>query len=105
MATVLSMLDRALILAQHELEALNAGNVEEAESYFMERSELLSKAYNNHDEVSTEDYVIKLIAIQGYNQLICEVGEELKASLRSDILASQKSTKAAKAYITTSYRY
>ncbi len=102
MAAVLTMLDRALILAQHELEALNAGNVEEAESYFMERSELLSLAYNQHDEVNNEDYVIKLIALQGYNQLICEVGESLKESIRGNILASQKTTKAAKAYMNSS---
>ncbi len=102
--STLTMLDRALILAQHELDALNEGNVEAAESHFMDRAEIITNAHKEHDEENSEDYVIKLIALQGYNQLICEVGEKLKDSMRVDILASKKSTHAAKSYMRLSHR-
>ena len=47
MSTNLTLLDRALILAQHELEAMRSGDVENAESHFHERIELMKKARNS----------------------------------------------------------
>ncbi len=50
MSTNLTLLDRALILAQHELEAMRSGDVENAESHFHERIELMRRAADVLDE-------------------------------------------------------
>ncbi len=104
MSTVLTMLDRALIHAQYELDALSSGDIEVAESHCSDRAELLNLVYQEHDEESNEDYVVKLIALQGYNQLICDAGEELKKSIHNELYGAKKSTRAAKAYMSTANR-
>ncbi len=97
--STLTMLDRAMILAQHELEALNEGDIENAERFFMDRAEILARAYKGHDEENNEDYVFKLVAIQGYNQIIYDVGTALKEEVLTDLRTMGKRTNAAKSYI------
>ncbi len=57
MSASLTLLDRALILAQHELDALRAGDVETAEQHFDERSALMDQALETMDEQDPDDYL------------------------------------------------
>ena len=98
MASSLTLLDKALILAQHELEAMRAGDVEAAELHLDQREILLDQAHAIHDEQTPEDYRLKLIALQGYNQLIHEEGTELLESIRHDLLVARDSGRCARSY-------
>ncbi len=99
----LTLLDRALILAQHELDAMRSGDVESAEEHFNEREGLMLEAARVMDEEEPDDYYVKLIAIQGYNQLIREEGAELLAQIRSQVVDIRQTTKAARGYARTVY--
>lgn len=99
----LTLLDRALILAQHELDALRRGDVEAAESHFHERSDLMDQAASTLDEQAPEDYRIKLIALQGYNQMIYEEGQNLLKTIRGDLLSSRSTMRQAKGYARASF--
>ncbi len=98
MSTNLTLLDRALILAQHELEAMRSGDVENAESHFHERIELMRRAADVLDEETPDDYRVKLIALQGYNQLIHEEGQELLDQIRCQLVAAKGSIRGVKGY-------
>lgn len=102
MSTSLTLLDRALILAQHELEAMRAGDVEAAEGHFGERSILMDQAADTLDEEDVDDYRVKLIALQGYNQLIHEEGQELLEQIRQQLMASRGTIKCNKSYVRAS---
>lgn len=99
MSASLTLLDRALILAQHELEAMRAGDVETAETHFGERSLLMDQAGETLDEEDVEDYRLKLIALQGYNQLIHEEGQELLETIRQQLLSSRKTLRRNRCYV------
>lgn len=94
----LTLLDRALILAQHELDAMRQGDVEAAESHFHERSGLMDQAASTLDEAAPEDYRIKLIALQGYNQMIYEEGQLLLKSIKEGLLKHRSTTRQARGY-------
>lgn len=94
----LTLLDRALILAQHELEAMRNGDVESAESHFNERTELMRQAVETRDEETVDDYRVKLIALQGYNQIIHEEGQELLEQIRAQLIAARGSMRGVKGY-------
>ncbi len=98
MPALLTILDRALILAQHELDALRAGDVETAELHFDERSILLDQAIETMDEQDPDDYRVKLIALQGYNQLIQEEGQELLEKIRLQLASARKTSRRARGY-------
>lgn len=98
MSASLTILDRALILAQHELDAMRAGDVERAELHFDERSLLLDEAYTTFDEQDPDDYRVKLIALQGYSQLIKEEGQELLEKIRRQLMDARFTTRRAKGY-------
>ena len=97
-STHLTLLDRALILAQHELEAMRTGDVESAESHFHERTELMRQAADTLDEETPEDYRVKLIALQGYNQLIHEEGQELLEQIRSQLISARHTIRGVNGY-------
>ncbi len=97
----LTLLDRALILAQHELDAMRSGEVEAAEEHFNEREGLMAEAARVMDEDDPDDYYVKLIAIQGYNQLIREEGAELLEQIRAQVVDLRQTTKAARGYART----
>jgi hypothetical protein len=99
MSIGLTLLDKALILAQHELEAMRTGDVETAELHLEQREILLDRAYATHDEQAPEDYRLKLIALQGYNQLIHEEGRELLESIRHQLLNSRDTARCARSYV------
>ncbi len=103
--STLTMLDRAMILAQHELEALNEGDIQNAEKFFMDRAEILARAYQGHDEENNEDYVFKLVAIQGYNQIIYDVGTALKDEIFTDLRSIGKKANVAKSYLRSSSQW
>ncbi len=103
--STLTMLDRAMILAQHELEALNEGDIKNAEKFFMDRAEILTRAYQEHDEENNEDYVFKLVAIQGYNQIIYDVGTTLRDEVKASLVPMAKKTNAAKSYLRNTSRW
>ena len=94
----LTLLDRALISAQHELDAMRRGDVEAAESHFHDRGALMDQAASTLDEQAPEDYRIKLIALQGYNQMIFEEGQVLLKSIKSTLLKCREGTRQAKGY-------
>ena len=98
MSANLTLLDRALILAHHELEAMRNGDVESAESHFHERTELMRQAADTLDEETSEDYRVKLIALQGYNQLIHEEGRELLEQIRSQLVSARSTIRGVKGY-------
>lgn len=98
MSASLTLLDRALILAQHELDALRAGDVETAELHFDERSTLMDQAADTLDEQDPDDYRVKLIALQGYNQLIREEGQELLEKIRLQLVGSRKTIHRTRSY-------
>ncbi len=98
MSAGLTLLDRALILAQHELDALRAGDVENAEQHFDERVDLMGQAYAVLDEDEPEDYRVKLIALQGYQQLIQEEGQVLLESIRQQLLGARGTVRRARTY-------
>lgn len=98
----LTLLDRALILAQHELDAMRAGDVETAEIHFDERKILMDQAMSTLDETDPEDYKVKLIALQGYNKMIYEEGQEQLLKIRETLLKSRETARQAKGYAKTS---
>lgn len=99
MSASLTLLDRALILAQHELDALRAGDVETAELHFDERATLMDQAADTLDEQDPDDYRVKLIALQGYNQLIREEGQELLEKIRLQLVDARKTTHRTRSYM------
>ena len=98
MSASLTLLDRAMILAQHELDALRAGDVETAESHFDERAALMDQARETMDEQDPDDYRVKLIALQGYNQMIQEEGRELLEKIRLQLVDARSSMRRARGY-------
>lgn len=94
----LTLLDRALILAQHELDAMRDGDVEAAEVHFDERKILMDQAYSTLDESDPEDYKVKLIALQGYNQMIYEEGKLQLEKIRAELLRSRGTSRQARGY-------
>ena len=61
----LTLLDRMLIIAQFELEAMQQGDVDGAISFFEERVALLDQLQVNQDE-NSEDCKMKLLALHGF---------------------------------------
>ena len=101
--STLTLLDKALILAQHELEAMRSGDVEKAEFHLDQRELLLAQAHAAHDEQNPDDYRLKLIALQGYNQMIREEGTELLETLRGQILDSRAGARCVQGYVRAQY--
>ncbi len=95
----LTVLDKALIIAQHELEAMRKGDVEKVALFFEERTKLLKRAMHSNDEQNIDDYRIKVGALQGYHQIIYEEGMATLNSLRATLIKSKKKTKMVKSYI------
>ncbi len=98
----MTKLDRAIVLAQLELAALKAQDVDKAADLMEERRTLLLDAYEQHDENSHKEYLVKLIAMQSYNMQILEVGNELRNSLRKSIQGNAKTVHAAGKYMRAS---
>lgn len=98
MSACLTLLDRALILAQHELDALRNGDVERAETHFDERFQLLNQAATTNDELEPEDYYVKLMALQGYNAMIRDEGRELLESIRVQLVQVKGNSRRIKGY-------
>ncbi len=98
----LTLLDRALILAQHELDAMRAGDVETAELHFDERKILMDRAASTLDEIDPEDYKVKLIALQGYNQMIYQEGKEQMDKIRETLLKARGGVRQTKGYVRAS---
>ncbi len=95
----LTMLDKALIIAQHELEAMRRGDIEDVALFFDERGVLLNKAMHSNDEQSVDDYRLKLLALQGYHQIIHEEGTVLLNQIRNSLIKTKKQSKIARSYI------
>ncbi len=95
----LTVLDRALIIAQHELEAMRRGDVESVATFFSERGKLLDKAVHSNDEQNVDDFRLKLLALQGYHQIIHEEGMALLNQYRNSLIKSKKQSRMAKSYI------
>ncbi len=98
MSAQLTLLDRALILAQHELDAMRSGDVDTAGLFFNERAGLLARVAEADDEQDPEDFRMKLVALQGYNQMICEEGHELLERIRAELLNARGNTRRARGY-------
>ena len=49
----------------------------------------MRQAADTLDEETSEDYRVKLIALQGYNQLIHEEGRELLEQIRSQLVSAR----------------
>lgn len=95
---VLTLLDRMLIIAQFELEAMQRGDVDGAISFFEERVKLLDQLQSCHDEINSEECKMKLLALQGYHQIIYEEGLKLKEQIRENLLKSRGQRSASKRY-------
>ena len=96
----LTILDRALIIAQHELDAMRRGDVDDAIVFFEERGTLLDQAVHTKDEDTVEDYRVKLIALQGYHQLIHEEGTVLLQQIKDSLIQTRTNHKMARKYVT-----
>lgn len=94
----LTLLDRMLIIAQFELEAMQRGDVDGAISFFEERVALLDQLQVNQDEINSEDCKMKLLALQGFHQVIYEEGLKLKEQIRQNLLNSQAQRSVSKRY-------
>lgn len=94
----LTILDRMLIIAQFELEAMQRGDVDGAISFFEERVALLDQLQVNQDEINSEDCKMKLLALQGFHQVIYEEGLKLKEQIRQNLLESRVQRSASKRY-------
>lgn len=97
----LTILDRALIIAQHELDAMRKGDVDNAISFFRERGALLNEAMYTKDEDNDDDYRMKLIALQGYHQTIHREGVKLLEDIKASLIKSKSSSKMIKGYAQT----
>ena len=98
----LTLLDRMLIIAQHELEAMQQGDVDGAISFFEERTELLQQLQQQHDEVNDDDCKVKLLALQGYHQLIYDEGLKLRDSIKKSLQKNKSTSSVAKRYANNS---
>ncbi len=94
----LTILDRMLIIAQFELEAMQRGDVDGAISFFEERVALLDQLQVNQDEINSEDCKMKLLALQGFHQVIYEEGLKLKEQIKQNLLNSQAQRSVSKRY-------
>ncbi len=94
----LTLLDRMLIIAQFELEAMQKGDVDGAISFFEERVALLDQLHFTQDELNSEDCKMKLLALQGYHQIIYEEGVKLKEQIRQNLLQTRSQRSASKRY-------
>ena len=99
----LTLLDRAMILAQHELEAMRVGDVDTAQHHFDERAILMDLASKIDDERDQTDYRVKLIALQGYNMMIHEEGQELLTKIRHQLLDARSPARAMRGYAKSSH--
>lgn len=95
---VLTLLDRMLIIAQFELEAMERGDVDGAISFFEERVKLLDQLQSCRDEINSEECKMKLLALQGYHQIIYEEGLKLKEQIKENLLKSRSQRSASKRY-------
>ncbi len=102
MAVKFTMLDTALVMARHELDALNDGDVDRAAGHLETRIPLLEKVYKEHDEENNNMYIMKLQALQSLNEEIVKVGEALKEKLRSEVKGVNKSVNVANKYLQAS---
>ena len=94
----LTLLDRMLIIAQYELEAMQRGDVDGAISFFEERVALLDELRIGQDEINSEDCKMKLLALQGFHQVIYEEGLKLKEQIKQNLLNSQAQRSVSKRY-------
>lgn len=94
----LTLLDRMLIIAQYELEAMQRGDVDGAISFFEERIALLDQLQMTQDEIDSDDCRMKLLALQGYHQIIYEEGLKLKEQIRQNLLKTRGHRSASKRY-------
>lgn len=99
----LTLLDRAMILAQHELEAMRMGDVDKAQQHFDERAILMDQASKIDDEQDPADYRVKLIALQGYNMMIHDEGQELLNKIRQQLLEARIPARAMRGYAKSSH--
>ena len=58
----------------------------------------MRQAADTLDEETSEDYRVKLIALQGYNQLIHEEGRELLEQIRSQLVSARSTIRGVKGY-------
>jgi len=95
----LTILDRALIIAQHELDAMRRGDVDDAANFFEERGKLINQAKHTKDEDKVEDYRVKLTALIGYHHLIHEEGTMLLNQIRASLIQTKSHSKVARSYV------
>lgn len=93
-----TILDRTIVIAQHELNAMRQGNIDDAALLFKERGELIDQAMHIKDEKNIDDYRRKLIALQGYQQIIHEEGTIILNQIRASLMQSKSIGKVAKRY-------
>lgn len=94
----LTLLDRALIIAQHELDAMRRGDVDGAANFLDERTGLLYQAIETKDEQSQDDFQLKIVALQGYHQTVQAEGEKLLNQIKAGLINSRKSVNMVKQY-------
>lgn len=97
----LTILDRALIIAQHELDAMRKGDIDTAISFFHERAALLNEVVYTKDEENDSDARMKLIALQGYHNIIYKEGHKILAEIKESLIKSKSTGKMIRGYAQT----
>ena len=77
---------------------MQRGDVDGAISFFEERVALLDQLQVNQDEINSEDCKMKLLALQGFHQVIYEEGLKLKEQIKQNLLNSQAQRSVSKRY-------
>jgi hypothetical protein len=98
MGNALSRLEEALRIGEIELDRLQAGEVEEAETLARDRGRLLSEALSRREGVSLEELTEKLTQLKRLQGRISSEALQLKSSLREDLKKARRENKRLSGY-------
>lgn len=86
----IELLEKALVLGHLELEALSAGQVDEASELSNQREEAISMAWQQQGTVVSKEYGVKLMELQQLQKQLVQEGTKLKQQLAASLNRSQK---------------
>ncbi len=93
----IALYNDALNIGKLELEALKNGEVEAAEEYCTQRSELLEKAWNIRD-AADDQIKAKLIAMDTLQKELVKEGKKLRIQIQEQLSKSRQQQQRLKGY-------
>ena len=103
MKECLQQLDRAIIIAEQEYEALRNEDIGVVENLAEERGRLLDSALVKADEVPKRELCDRLIRLQGLQQKLYDEAFRQREAVRTQLAHTKKESRRMSAYHKTQY--